>query len=69
MISDKFGDHCKEVAYDILLDKGIVRSLINVVKKSVMEIREAQLQKIPYMLVLGEKEVNDVQEYFRSFQR
>lgn len=64
-ISDKFMDYCKEV-YDILLDKGIRVELDDRSEKIGYKIREAQLQKIPYMLVLGEKEVNDKSISVRS---
>ncbi len=57
-ISDKYMDYCKEV-YDILYSKGIRVELDDRAEKIGYKIREAQLQKIPYMLVLGEKEVQD----------
>lgn len=57
-ISDKYMDYCKEV-YDILYEKGIRVELDDRAEKIGYKIREAQLQKVPYMLVLGEKEVAD----------
>lgn len=57
-ISDKYMDYCKEV-YDILYEKGIRVELDDRAEKIGYKIREAQLQKVPYMLVLGEKEIAD----------
>ena len=55
-ISDKFIDQAKEVK-EKLLDAEIRVSLDDRAEKIGYKIREAQLQKIPYMLIVGEKEV------------
>ena len=55
-ISDKFIDKAKEVK-EKLLDAEIRVSLDDRAEKIGYKIREAQLQKIPYMLIVGEKEV------------
>ncbi|MBX3727901.1 MAG: threonine--tRNA ligase [Candidatus Sumerlaeia bacterium] len=54
-ISEKYVDYARRVN-EVLLDDG-VRSEVDVRDDKVgAKIREAQLQKIPYMLVVGEKE-------------
>ena len=55
-ISDKFIDKAKEVK-EKLLDAEIRVSLDDRAEKIGYKIREAHLQKIPYMLIVGEKEV------------
>lgn len=55
-ISDKFNDY----AYDLMKefkDKGIRVVVDTRAEKIGYKIREAQLQRLPYMLVVGEKEV------------
>lgn len=55
-ISDKFNDY----AYDLkknMEDKGIRVEVDDRAEKIGFKIREAQMQRIPYMLVVGEKEV------------
>ena len=54
-VSGKYDDHAKKV-YDRLLDTGIRAELDIRNEKLGYKIREAQLMKIPYMLVVGEKE-------------
>lgn len=57
-ISDKFNDYAYELK-DKLKDKGIRVELDSRAEKIGYKIREAQLQRIPYMLIVGEKEVAD----------
>jgi threonyl-tRNA synthetase len=57
-ISDKFNDYAKEVEQQ-LRDKGIRVEMDDRTEKIGYKIREAQLQQIPYMLVVGEKEVEE----------
>ena len=60
-ISDKFNDYAYELKKE-MIDKNIRVDIDDRAEKIGYKIREAQLQKVPYMLVLGEKEVenNDV---------
>jgi threonyl-tRNA synthetase len=55
-ISDKFNDYAKTVL-DQLVKKGYRVNLDDRNESLGKKIREAELQKIPYMLVVGEKEV------------
>ena len=55
-ISDKFNDYAKEVK-DALFAKGLRVEIDDRAEKIGFKIREAQLEKVPYMLVVGEKEV------------
>ncbi len=55
-ISDKQIDYAKEI-YRKLLNEDIRVKLDSRQEKVGYKIREAQLQKIPYMLILGDKEV------------
>lgn len=57
-ISDKFIDYAKEM-YDILFKEGFRASLDDRAEKIGYKIREAQLEKVPYMIIIGEKEVNE----------
>ena len=57
-VSEKSFDYASEVAAK-LKESGIRMELDNSDNKIGYKIREAQLQKIPYMLVLGEKESDD----------
>jgi len=55
-ITDKHAEYAEELAqkfekYDIRVEKDLRNEKIG------FKIREAQLQKIPYMIVLGDKEV------------
>ncbi|MCT4661691.1 MAG: threonine--tRNA ligase [Tissierellales bacterium] len=54
-ISDKFIGYAKEIK-DKLFDLGIRVELDDRAEKIGYKIREAQLEKVPYMLVIGEKE-------------
>ncbi len=57
-IADRHLDYAREVAAE--LDKAGLRAEVDDRKEKVnYKIREAQLQKIPYMLVVGDKEVSD----------
>ena len=49
-----------------LFDKGIRVELDDRAEKIGYKIREAQLQKVPYMLIVGEKEVNENKISVRS---
>ena len=55
-ISDKFNDYAQEVK-DALFAKGLRVEIDDRAEKIGFKIREAQLEKVPYMLVVGEKEV------------
>lgn len=57
-VADQFLDYGREVE-DFLQSKGVRVSLDKRNEKMGYKIREAQLQKIPYMLVVGEKEQGD----------
>ncbi len=57
-ISDKFNDYAYELR-DKLKEKRIRVELDGRAEKIGYKIREAQLQRIPYMLIVGEKEVSD----------
>lgn len=57
-VSEKSFAYANEV-YDRLKDAGVRVSLDNSDEKIGYKIRQAQLQKVPYMLVLGEKESDD----------
>jgi threonyl-tRNA synthetase len=57
-ITDKQKDYAKKV-YDELFAAGYRVHMDDRSEKIGYKIREAQVQKIPYMLVLGEKEVQD----------
>ena len=54
-ISDKYNDYTNEVKKR-LFEKGIRVEVDDRTEKTGFKIREAQLQKIPYMLIVGEKE-------------
>ena len=54
-ISEKFADYAAEINRT-LVDRGIRSELDDRAEKIGYKIREAQLEKIPYMLIVGEKE-------------
>src|SRR5690606_22111750 len=54
-ISDKFSDYAKNVNSK-LLEKGFRTYVDNRDEKIGKKIRDAELNKIPFMLILGEKE-------------
>ena len=56
-ISDKYMPYCKKM-YDMLFKDGIRVEIDSRSEKIGYKIREAQMEKVPYMLVLGEKEEN-----------
>jgi len=57
-IPDKFNDYARDVAKQ-LEDNGIRVEVDERAEKIGYKIREAQMQKVPYMLIVGEKEVED----------
>ena len=57
-ISDKFNDYAYEIKKE-MESKGIRVSIDDRAEKVGYKIREARLQRIPYMLIVGEKEVDD----------
>ncbi len=57
-ISDKYNDYTEEVRKK-LFEKGIRVDIDSRTEKTGFKIREAQLQKIPYMLIVGEKEESE----------
>lgn len=57
-ISDKFGDYANEVCRQ-LRSAGIRASVDERNEKIGKKIRDTELMKVPYMLVVGEKEMNE----------
>jgi threonyl-tRNA synthetase len=57
-ISDKFNDYAEKVKAE-LEDKNIRVEIDSRAEKIGYKIREAQLEKVPYMFVVGEKEEAD----------
>ena len=57
-IADRHLDYAREVAAE-LSKAGLKAEVDDRQEKVNLKIREAQLQKIPYMLVVGDKEVAD----------
>ncbi|MFQ7522162.1 MAG: threonine--tRNA ligase [Terrisporobacter sp.] len=64
-ISDKYMDYANEVK-KALFDAGVRVEMDDRAEKIGFKIREAQLQKVPYMLVVGEKEAVENQVAVRS---
>ena len=64
-ISDKYMDYAHEVK-KVLVDAGVRVEMDDRAEKIGFKIREAQLQKVPYMLVVGEKEAAENQVAVRS---
>ena len=64
-ISDKYMDYANEVKKS-LFDAGVRVEMDDRAEKIGFKIREAQLQKVPYMLVVGEKEAEENQVAVRS---
>ena len=64
-ISDKYNDYANEVK-KALFAKGIRVDIDDRAEKTGFKIREAQLQKIPYMVVVGEKEASENKVSVRS---
>ena len=58
-ISDKYESYANEVANEIGDALDIMIELDNRNEKIGKKVREAQLQKIPYMLIVGENEMNE----------
>ena len=56
-IADRFGAYAKKTA-DELTDMGIRCELDNRSEKIGFKIREAQLDKVPYMIIVGQKEMD-----------
>ncbi|NMA86821.1 MAG: threonine--tRNA ligase [Tissierellia bacterium] len=57
-ISDKFNGYAYEIKKE-MEDKGLRISIDDRAEKIGYKIREARLKRIPYMLIVGEKEVED----------
>lgn len=64
-ISDKYMDYAKQVERN-LLDNDIRVTLDDRAEKIGYKIREAQMQRIPYMVIVGEKEVEEKNVSVRS---
>ena len=64
-ISDKYMDYANEVK-KALFDAGVRVEMDDRAEKIGFKIREAQLQNVPYMLVVGEKEAAENQVAVRS---
>ena len=56
-VSDKFAEYAKKVSAE-LKAKGVRVEMDDRDEKLGYKIRQAQLQKVPYMLIVGEKEQN-----------
>ena len=57
-ITDRSGERCRELVK--LLEEAGFRAVADLRNEKIgYKIREAQMQKIPYMLVIGDKEVED----------
>ena len=54
-ISEKYADYAKKVS-DTLVENGVRSSVDNRSEKIGFKIRDARLKRVPYMLVVGEKE-------------
>jgi len=57
-ISDKFNDYAYQLREE-MNSKGIRIEVDDRAEKIGYKIREAQLKRVPYMLIVGEKEVQD----------
>ncbi|MDR0880095.1 MAG: threonine--tRNA ligase [Clostridioides sp.] len=57
-ISEKYNDYARQVE-KVLYDRGIRVEVDDRAETTGFKIREAQLEKVPYMIVVGEKEVAD----------
>ena len=57
-ISEKYADYAKQVEAT-LKENGILATVDNRSEKIGFKIREARLNKLPYMLVVGQKEEED----------
>ena len=57
-VNDRCEDYCREL-WSRLLEEGIRPNLDLRAEKIGKKIREAQLDKVPYMLIIGDKEVED----------
>ena len=64
-ISEKYSDYAAEVEVE-LKKNGILTTVDNRAEKIGFKIREARLAKLPYMLVVGEKERDDKTVSVRS---
>ena len=64
-ISEKFHDYAKDV-YQILQENEISGSIDERDEKIGRKIRDAEVQKIPFMLIVGEKEVEERKVSVRS---
>lgn len=64
-ISDKFGGYAEEVA-KMLREAGFRASVDDRNEKIGKKIRDTELMKVPYMLVVGEKEMNEQQVAVRK---
>lgn len=64
-ISDKNMEYANEI-YNVLLDKGYRVSIDSRNEKIGYKIREAKLKKIPYMIILGDKEESEKTLSIRS---
>ena len=57
-VNDRCEDYCREL-WSRLLEEGIRPNLDLRAEKIGKKIREAQLDKVPYMLIIGDKEVEE----------
>ena len=58
MISDKYADYAEKLG-KLLNNAEIRASIDNRSEKIGKKIRDAEMKKTPYMLIIGEKEAND----------
>ncbi len=64
-ISEKYHDYAKKVA-DMLKEQGVRVETDNRTEKIGYKIREARMERLPYMLVVGEKEAENNEVAVRS---
>lgn len=67
-ISEKFADYAQKV-FDILKEQDIRGGIDHRDEKIGRKIRDAEVQKIPFMLIVGEKEKNDNKVSVRRHQK
>lgn len=66
-VSDKHLDYAREI-YNELFEKGVRVSVDDRTESLGKKIRAAELSKVPYMLVVGDKEVSENKVAVRSFK-
>ena len=67
-ISEKYADYAQEV-FDVLREKDIRGTIDHRDEKIGRKIRDAEVQKIPFMLIVGENERNEAKVSVRRHQK